>query len=55
MKLLFNVSVTDKKWKEDTWYLHTKSLLRMIHYLSLKITLNLNRHIADNETRDGNF
>lgn len=53
MKALFNVAITNKKDKEDTWYLDTAAAVHMTHDLSLYITPDLDNQTVDIETADG--
>lgn len=47
IKTLFNVAVTNKKEKKDTWYLDTSAAIHIMYNLSLSITVN-----PDNQTVD---
>ena len=53
MKALSNVTVTNKKDEEDTWYLDTAAAVHMTPNLSLYITPNLDNQTADIETANG--
>ncbi len=54
MKALSNITVTNKKDKEDTWYQDTAAAVYMTHDLSLYITADLDNQTADIETANGN-
>ena len=53
MKALSNIAVSNKKDKEDTWYLDTAAAVHMTHDLSLYITPDLDHQTVDIETADG--
>ena len=47
MKALCNVTVTNKKEKENTWYLDTAASIHMTHDLNLYITPDLKNQTVD--------
>lgn len=53
MKALSNIAVSNKKNKENTWYLDTAAAVHMTHDLSLYITPNLDHQTVEIKTADG--
>lgn len=52
MIALFNIVVTNKKDKKDTWYLDTAVAVHMTYDFSLYITPNLDNQIVDIKIAD---
>lgn len=50
MKTLFNIAVTNKKDKEDIWYLNIAIAIHIMHNFSFYIILNLNNQIINIKT-----
>lgn len=50
MKALFNVVITNKKNKKDTWYLNIATTVYMTHNFNFYITLNLDNQTVDIKT-----